>query len=75
MIHKPTAAQARKLTDAINYIKLFGYEVIRKKDVTCDYCGYVFQVNEEIEQKYCSEDCRAKMRSSKALARASRATG
>ena len=58
---KLTAAQHRKLIDAITLVEAHGYKVIPVERRACVYCGEVFEVGKHNpRQKYCSSSCKAK---------------
>lgn len=52
----------KRVNDAINYLKLYGYEVIKKQTKTCKYCGDKFQVDIGSQQVFCSNACNSRFK-------------
>lgn len=59
----------KKINDAIAYLKLYGYEVIKKEFKVCKYCGEKFTVDVGSQQVFCSSRCNSRFKMPKYYAK------
>lgn len=68
MKNQLTRREEKRINDAVAYLTLQGYEVVKIKETRfCDYCGEPFKTD-HLTKRFCNADCRSRFHSVKQCA-------